>query len=179
MSWKRTIYLICVVESFRSLLFVCCCCFFLFVWSFWSRSRIFHSYGDVTFTSEGLHILTYARHSWPLSNESSLACHTYCNTGYPFLMVISENPWHSYLLLSVLQWSCHYLFLRLRSIAAGIRTPNLPHARRMLRLTVPPPRFPIISYIIISYLEWLLYPRLRLQNYDTVEFLLLSFISWR
>ena len=25
----------------------------------------------------------------------------------------------------VWQWSCHYLFLRLRSVAAGIRTPNL------------------------------------------------------
>ena len=34
-----------------------------------------------------------------------------------------ENPWHSYLLLSVKQWNCHYLFLRLRSVASGIRTP--------------------------------------------------------
>ena len=31
---------------------------------------------DVTMTGEGLHILTYARHSWPLSSEGSLACHT-------------------------------------------------------------------------------------------------------
>ena len=30
------------------------------------------------------------------------------------------------------QWSCHYLFERLRSIAAGIETSNLPLARRML-----------------------------------------------
>ena len=28
-----------------------------------SHSRIFHSYGDVTITGEGLQILTYARHS--------------------------------------------------------------------------------------------------------------------
>ena len=27
--------------------------------------------------SEGLQILTYARHSWPESSEGSLACHTY------------------------------------------------------------------------------------------------------
>ena len=27
---------------------------------------------------------------------------------------------------NVWQWSCHYLFLRLKSVAAGIQTPNLP-----------------------------------------------------
>ena len=28
----------------------------------------------------------------------SLACHTYCDTGHPFIiMVIFEDPWHSYL----------------------------------------------------------------------------------
>ena len=51
----------------------------------------FHSYGDVNITSEGLQILTYARHSWPLCSEGSLACHTYCDTGHPFIMVISED----------------------------------------------------------------------------------------
>ena len=40
-----------------------------------SHSRIFHSYGDVTITTEGLLILTYTRHSWQLSSEGSLACH--------------------------------------------------------------------------------------------------------
>ena len=43
--------------------------------------RIFHAYGDATITGEGLKILTYARHSWPLS-EGSLACHIYCDTVY-------------------------------------------------------------------------------------------------
>ena len=52
--------------------FVC----FLFVWDLTSHSRIFHSYGDVTITGEGLQILTYARHSWSLSSKRSLACHT-------------------------------------------------------------------------------------------------------
>ena len=33
--------------------------------------EIFHSYGDVTIADEGLQILTYARHLWPLSSESS------------------------------------------------------------------------------------------------------------
>ena len=60
---------------------------------------------------------------WPLSSEGSLTRHTYCDTGLPFIMVISEDPWHSHLLPSVWQWSCHYLFLRLRSVATGDRTP--------------------------------------------------------
>ena len=64
----------------------------LFVWGFSSHSRIFHSHGDVTIAGEGLQILTYARHSWSLSNESSLACHNYCDMGHPFIMVISEDP---------------------------------------------------------------------------------------
>ena len=65
---------------------------FLFVCGFSSHSRIFHSHGDVSIAGEGLQILTYARHSWPLSSERSLACHTYYDTGHPFIMVISEDP---------------------------------------------------------------------------------------
>ena len=59
--------------------------------------------------------LTYARQSWPLSSVGSLACHTYCDTGHPYKMVSSEDPWHSHLLPSFLQWSCQYLFLRHKS----------------------------------------------------------------
>ena len=69
--------------------FVC-----LFVWFFGvflSHSRIFHSFGDVIIDGEGLQILTYARHFWPLSSEGSLVCHT-CDTGHPFIMVISKDP---------------------------------------------------------------------------------------
>ena len=49
------------------------------------------SYGDVTNKGEGLQIMTYTRHSLPLSSEGSLACHNYCDTGHPFIMVISED----------------------------------------------------------------------------------------
>ena len=70
-----------------SFYFVC-----LIVWNFSSHSRIFHSYKDVTIAGEGLQILTYARHSWPLSSEGSFACPAYCDTGHPFIMVISEDP---------------------------------------------------------------------------------------
>ena len=67
-------------------LFVC-----LFIWTLSSQPRIFHSHGNVTIAGEGLQILTYDRHSWPLSLEGSLTYHTYCDTGLPFIMVISED----------------------------------------------------------------------------------------
>ena len=41
---------------------------------------------------KGLQILTYARHSWPYHNEGTLACHTCCDIGPPFIIVISEDP---------------------------------------------------------------------------------------
>ena len=66
-----------------------------FVWSFSIHPRIFHSFGDVTITDEGLQILIYARHSSPFSIECSLTYQTHCDTGQPFIMIISEDPWHS------------------------------------------------------------------------------------
>ena len=38
-----------------------------------NKEESLHLYGDVTITGEGLQSLTYARHSWPLSSEGSLA----------------------------------------------------------------------------------------------------------
>ena len=75
-----------------------CVCLF---WGFTSISRIFHSNGNVTITGEGLQILTYARHSWLCICEGSLTWHAYCDMG--FIMNISEDPWHSHLLPSVLK----------------------------------------------------------------------------
>ena len=88
-------------------------------WLFLSHSRIFHMYGDVTIAGEGLQIFTYVRQLI----EGSFACHTYCDTGYPFITVISEDP-----CTKTYCRACHYLFLRLRSVATGIRTSNLPLA---------------------------------------------------
>ena len=56
--------------------------------------ELFYLYGDVIITGKGLQILIYARHSWPWSSEGSYACYTYCDTGHPFIMVISDDPWH-------------------------------------------------------------------------------------
>lgn len=53
-------------------------------WRVSSHSRIFRPYGDVTIAVEGLSILTYAKHIWPLSIEGSITC---CDTSKPFLMV--------------------------------------------------------------------------------------------
>ena len=78
--------------------------FVLFLCGLLSHSRIFHSYEDVTITDERLQILSYAQHFWPLSSECFSACHSYCDTGLPFIMdllVISEDPWHSHRLPSV------------------------------------------------------------------------------
>ena len=61
----------------------------LFVCGFSSDSIIFHSYRDATIAGEELKILT--RHSWPLSSGGSLACHTYSDTGHPFIIVISDT----------------------------------------------------------------------------------------
>ena len=76
---------------------------------------------------------------------------TYCDTRHAFIMVITEDPWHLNLLPSVLQSSCHYLFLRLRSVAARIRTPNVSLAGRMISSSVPPLRLPALQTGSVMY----------------------------
>ena len=58
-----------------------------------SHSSIFKLNADVTYTGDGLQILTCFLHSWPLSSEGSLKCHTYWDKGHLFIMVSSEEPW--------------------------------------------------------------------------------------
>ena len=55
-------------------------CFFR---GFSSHSGILYSYENVTITGDELqkNFFTYT----PLSSEGSLACHTYCDTGQPFI----------------------------------------------------------------------------------------------
>ena len=61
--------------------------------------------------------------------EGLLECHTYCDAGHPFIMATSENKWHSHPLQTVWRYSCQECMLWF-SIAAGFRTPNIPHAMR-------------------------------------------------
>ena len=129
-------------------------CVCLFIWSL-CPIREFFTHMETSPLPVKAANLTYARKSWPLSSESYLTCHTYCDTGLPFIIVISEDPWHSHLLPSVWQWSCHYLFLRLRSVATGDQTP-ISHMRGELSTVTPPRRFIIKQWwnhdiIIIPY----------------------------
>ena len=42
-----------------------------------------------------------------MRSDSSLACHTYCDTIHPFIMVTLDDSWPSHRLPSVFHWSCH------------------------------------------------------------------------
>ena len=79
---------------------------------------MFHSFVDVTIKSEGLQILTNIQHSRPLISGGSVACHTYCDTRHPFIMVISEDSLHCITERLAVD-------LSLPVFTTGIRTPNL------------------------------------------------------
>ena len=70
----------------------------VFLWTFLSYLRIFHSFRQVTITCEywptnvDLNSANMAIEQWGFFNV-----HTYCDTGQVLIMVISENPWHSHL----------------------------------------------------------------------------------
>ena len=49
-----------------------------------------------------------------------------------------------------LQWSCHYLLKRQRSVDAWIRTSNVLHARRTLKPTASLPR----SFLCLTDVRW-------------------------
>lgn len=78
---------------------------------------------EITMTGEGLQLLTYTLHSWPLSCKGSLVYYTYCDTGHQFIIVIS-NDHHTHTcsraLGSGVVTTC--MFKRLRSVATGDRT---------------------------------------------------------
>ena len=57
----------------------------MFVWGL--SFGIFHSYGDVIIAGEGLQILTMAIEHLGFFSVP----HLYCDTGLPFIMVISED----------------------------------------------------------------------------------------
>ena len=121
---------------FYYILFVC-------LFGVYSPTREFFTHMETSpLPVKGCKFWPYSRHSWSLSNEGSLTCHTCCDTGLLFIMIISEDPWHSHLLPSVWQWSFHYLFLRLRSVAAGNRTP-ISRMRGERSTSAPPQRWHI------------------------------------
>ena len=119
--------------------------FFCLFWGLSSHSRIVLSYEDVTTAGKVLQILTYARHSWSLSSEGSLACHNYCDMGRHFL-----GP------VTLTQWNGHYLFLRLRSVVAGIWKPNQQSLR--VQRSNPLRHRRVTIFIILSVNPWIWLP---------------------
>ena len=64
---------------------------------------------------------------WRVSNYD--LCSALIAIEQPFIMFTFEDPWHSHIFPCGWQWSCNYLFLRLRSVVDGVRTPT-SRARR-------------------------------------------------
>ena len=93
-------------------------------WAMWPKELLLFVWVSSSHSNISLmwrrHQYRWSRHSWPLSSGGSSACHLYCDPGYPFIMVISDDPCYSYLFPSVWQWSYHYMFLIFMSVTAGI-----------------------------------------------------------
>ena len=126
------------VHLFVGFCFGFCFLFFLF-FVLSSHSTISHSFRDVMNADDVLHILTYARHLWPLSSEGSLAWHTYCNTGLYFIFFISENLCHSHLLPSV---------YRLRSVPTRDRS-SISRMRGQRSTCTPPRRLHVRTWKLV------------------------------
>ena len=78
-------------QKFSISLFIQSNWFFLkVIKGFSSHWRIFHLYGDFAITVEGLDL-----YSWPLSSKGCLTYYIYCDTGQPFIVVISKDPWNT------------------------------------------------------------------------------------
>ena len=109
----------------------------LFVWNVSSHLRIFPSYYQL----RAANFDQYSANSWPLSSENCLECQTVTSDIRLYVCLYDHllNVWHACLLPNVWQWSCHYMFQRLRSVTTGIRTPNLLHLRQMLWPIAPRP----------------------------------------
>ena len=117
-----------------------------------SHSRISHSYGDLSITDEGCKfwpmLTLMAIEQWGLEQWGFFSVHAYCDTGHPLKMVISEELWHLHLLLTVWQWSCHYLFLRLFTVCRAWDSNTKPSAYGANVLTD-------CATVAVSNLKWL------------------------
>ena len=83
--WLPNRYIGCytwyVLITFDSCLFVC-----LFVCLFIIPLEKFS-----LIWRQSLPVKTYTQHLWSVSSEGSFACHTFCNSGHLYIMVISED----------------------------------------------------------------------------------------
>ena len=99
-SFVLLLFLVCFFY-FLYLFFFFLLFWFFFFWVIHPTREFFTHLKTSPLPIKGCKFYTFARHLWPLSSEGSLACHTYCNTGHPFIMIISGDPWHSHVMQSV------------------------------------------------------------------------------
>ena len=126
-----------------------------FCLEFLSHSNIFHFFGDVTIFGEGLQNLTSVRHSWSFSSEGSLACHAYCDTGHPFIMVISDlGPVTLTPIAERLAVELSLPVLTTQVCFDRKSNPDLPHTRRKIYLPRSHDRTDLKAYIKIEC-EWI------------------------
>ena len=85
--WSLDKYDSILVDCWTRFLFCLFCLFCLFG----VNGPIREFFTHVETSPLPVQIMTYARHSWTLSSEGSLACHTYCDRGHPFITVISKD----------------------------------------------------------------------------------------
>ena len=130
---------------------------YLFVWlvaivslGHLSQTNIFHSYRDVINTGEVVQILTYAQHLLLLSSEGSLALHSFSDTYYPFIWPSSNTLDSHTCCQAFCSGAVTTCLATIRSVAAGIWTPNLPNSRRTLLLTGLPRRHCNIINLVVS-----------------------------
>ena len=93
------------INAFRVYIYIDPRCFFVCLFGVF-RSTYLFLYEDVTGCKFWPMLGTYGH--WAV--EVFFVCHTYSNTEHPFIMVISEDPWHSHLLPGIWQWTWPFLF---------------------------------------------------------------------
>jgi hypothetical protein len=69
----------------------------VFVCLFWAARAIFSYLAAVTISSDRAANLDLCLALTAFSSDDSLTCHTYCDTGPPFLTSYSKDPWFSLL----------------------------------------------------------------------------------
>ena len=134
---------IALIKKWRVLRNVYVCVFFV-LWFFVPLENFSFILSHHNYRCKSWKFWRYAVHSWPFCSEGFLACHTYCDTGHRFKLVIYEDPWHSHLLPRDWQWNCLYRILRRMSVC-GWDLNTKPSAcvanAQTLKLTALPPRW--------------------------------------
>ena len=120
-----------------------------FAWLFvWFKFFIPIENFSFVWRSQGLQFLTNTQYSWPLSIEGFLMCHTYCDTGHPFIMVILEDLWHSHLCCPAFGNGAVNTCLTSK-VGRGLNSRSQPSVCEANALSdTPPPRFSLEMLLV-------------------------------